>query len=183
VDLRARIDGRVLSEIDGLTPVATGSVVWGVTPLVLTCYLTEKQPPLDLIVSARAVLTRGEGKIFVFDDNGPRALPGGHRERAEPVLDALAREIREEVGCSIVGVPRPLGFFELRDDGPRPEAQIYPYPINYHVVFSAVAGPLTSAPEDPNVHDGRFVSNDEALALDIPWAERVFLEAAQRQST
>jgi 8-oxo-dGTP pyrophosphatase MutT (NUDIX family) len=179
VDLRSRIDGRVLSEIDGLTPVATGSVVWGVTPLVLTCYLTEMQPPLDLIVAARAVLTRGDGKIFVFDDNGRRVLPGGRRVGAEPVLDALAREIREEVGCSIVGVPRPLGFLELRNDGPRPEAQLYPYPINYHVVFRAVAGPLTSAPVDPNVHDGRFVSNDAALALDIPWAERVFLETTR----
>jgi hypothetical protein len=30
---------------------------------------------------------------------------------------------------------------------------------------------------DPNVRDGRFVTREEALALDIPWAERVFLEA------
>jgi 8-oxo-dGTP pyrophosphatase MutT (NUDIX family) len=177
VDFCSRIDGRVLSQIDGLIPVATGSVVWGVTPLVLTCYLTEKQPPLELIVSARAVLAGPNATIFVFDENGLHVLPGGRREGAEPVLDALAREIREEVGCSIVGVPQPLGFFELRNDGPRPEAHLYPYPINYHVVFSALAGPLTLAPVDPNVHDGRFVSRDEALALDIPWAERVFLEA------
>jgi 8-oxo-dGTP diphosphatase len=183
VDLRARVDGRVLSEIDDLTPVATGSVVWGVTPLVLTCYLTEKQPPLDLIVSARAVLARQDGKVFVFDDYGLHVLPGGRREGTERVLDALAREIREEVGCSIVGVPQPLGFFELRNDGPRPEAHLYPYPINYHVVFSALAGPVTLAPVDPNVHDGRFVSRDEALALDIPWAERVFLEATWHQGT
>ena len=166
------------SDIDGLTPVATGSVVWGVTPLVLTCYLTDKQPPLELIVSARAVLTRKDGKIFVFDENGPHVLPGGHRVGSEPVLDALTREIREEVGCSVVGAPVPLGFIELRDDGPRQEASLYPYPLNYHVVLSAVAGPVTAAPVDPNVHDGRFVSRDEALALDIPWAERVFLEGA-----
>ena len=183
MDLCARIDGCVLSDIDGLTPVATGSVVWGVTPLVLTCYLTEKQPPLELIVSARAVLTREDGKIFVFDENGPHVLPGGHRVGTESVLGALEREIREEVGCSIVGVPRPLGFFELRNDGPREEAHLYPYPLNYHVVFSALAGPQTLAPVDPNVHDGRFVSRDEALALDIPWAERVFLDATERQST
>ena len=177
MDLRARVDGRLLSDIEGLTPVATGSVVWGVTPLVLTCYLTEKQPPLELIVSARAVLAGPNGTIFVFDENGPHVLPGGRRVGAEPVLDALAREIREEVGCSIVGAPRPLGFFEVRNDGPRPEGQPYPYPLNYHVVFSAAAGPVTRAPVDPNVHDGRFVSRDEALLLEIPWAERVFLEA------
>lgn len=177
MDLRARVAGRLLSAIDDLIPVATGNVVWGVTPLVLSCFLTTEQPPLELIVSARAVLTRPDGAVFIFDDNGPHVLPGGRRERNEPLLDALAREIREEVGCAIVGEPTPLGFFELRNEGPRPEGQPYPYPLNYHVVFSASAGPLTHAPVDPNVHNGRFVSRDEALAMEIPWAERVFLSA------
>jgi ADP-ribose pyrophosphatase YjhB (NUDIX family) len=132
---------------------------------------------LELIVSARAVLTGPGGTIFVFDENGPHVLPGGRREGAEPVLEALSREIGEEVGCTIVGDPRPLGFIELRNEGPRPEGYHYPYPRAFHVVFTASAGPVTRAPVDPNVRDGRFVSRDEALALDIPWAERVFLEA------
>ena len=166
-----------MSEIDGLTPVATGKVVWGVTPLVLSCFLTDKQPPLELIVSVRAVLTGQDGMVFVFEDQGLHVLPGGRREKSEPVLEALIREISEEVGCAIVGEPRRLGFFELRNDGPRPEGHPYPYPRNYHVVFKATAGPVTRAPVDPNVHDGRFVSRDQALAMDTPWAERVFLEA------
>ena len=144
---------------------------------MLSCYLTARQPPLDLIVSARAVLLARDGNVFVFDDQGPHVLPGGRRQGKEPLLDALAREIREEVGCSIVGEPRPLGFFELRNDGPRPEGYPYPYPRNYHVVFTATAGPVTHEPVDPNVHHGRFVSPDEALDLGLPWAERVFLEA------
>jgi ADP-ribose pyrophosphatase YjhB (NUDIX family) len=148
-----------------------------VTPLVLSCFLTEKQPPLELIVAARAVLARPDGSIFVFDENGPHVLPGGRREGAEPLLDALAREIGEEVGCSIVGTPRPIGFFELRNEGPKPEVYPYPYPRNFHIVFSAAAGPVTRAPVDPNVHDGRFVSRSDALLLKVPWAERVFLEA------
>jgi len=40
------------------------------------------------------------------------------------------------------------------------------------------AGPVTRAPVDPNVRDGRFISRDDALALEIPWAERVFVLAA-----
>jgi len=155
-------------------------VVWGITPLLLSCFLTDQQPPLELIVSARAVLAGPGGTVFVFDENGPHVLPGGRREGAEPLLAALSREIGEEVGCSIVGEPRPLGFFELRNDGPRPEGYAYPYPRNFHLVFSALAGPVTRAPVDPNVRDGRFVSRDEALALDIPWAERVFLDATYK---
>ena len=152
-------------------------MVWGVTPLFLSCFLTDEQPPLELIVSARAVLAGPGGTVFVFDENGPHVLPGGRREAAEPVLDALIREIGEEVGCLIVGDPRPLGFIELRNDGPRPDPLVYPYPRSYHVVFSALAGPVTRSPVDPNVRDGRFVARAEAIRLDIPWAERVFLEA------
>jgi ADP-ribose pyrophosphatase YjhB (NUDIX family) len=177
VDVRARIAGRLLRRIDDLIPVATGNVVWGVTPLRLSCFLTDKQPPLDLIVSVRAVLARPGGTVFVFEDNGPHVLPGGRREGPEPLLDALVREIGEEVGCSIVGEPRPLGFFELRNDGPRPEGHPYPYPRNYHIVFKTTAGPMTRAPVDPNVHNGRFVTRDEALAMALPWYEWVFLQA------
>lgn len=147
------------------------------TLLVLSCFLTEKQPPLELIVSARAVLVAQSGKVFVFEDQGVHVLPGGRRDKDEPVLAALTREIREEVGCDILGEPQALGFFELRNDGPRPEGHPYPYPRNYHVVFKASAGPVMQAPVDPNVHNGRFVPRSKALALDIPWAERVFLEA------
>jgi 8-oxo-dGTP pyrophosphatase MutT (NUDIX family) len=150
-----------------------------VTRLFLSCFLTDQQPPLELIVSARAVLAGPGGTVFVFDDNGPHVLPGGRREGAEPVLAALVREIGEEVGCSIVGEPQPLGFFELRNEGPKPENHPYPYPRNFHVIFSASAGPVTRAPVDPNVHDGRFISREEALLLDIPWDERVFLEATR----
>jgi ADP-ribose pyrophosphatase YjhB (NUDIX family) len=148
-----------------------------VTPLFLSCFLTERQPPLELIVSARAVLAGPGGTVFVFDENGPHVLPGGRRAGAEPVLDALAREIGEEVGCSIVGDPRPIGFIELRNDGARPHPLVYPYPRSFHVVFSASAGPVTRAPVDPNVRDGRFVPREEALLMQVPWAEQVFLEA------
>ena len=144
---------------------------------MLSCFLTAVQPPLELIVSARAVLAGPGGRVFVFDENGPHVLPGGRREGDESVRDALAREIGEEVGCAIVGEPRPLGFIELRNDGPRPDPLIYPYPRSFHVVFSASAGPVTRVPVDPNVRDGRFVLRDEALAVELPWAERVFLEA------
>jgi 8-oxo-dGTP pyrophosphatase MutT (NUDIX family) len=131
-------------------------------------------------VSARAVLGGPGGTVFIFEENGPHVLPGGRREETEPLLDALVREIGEEVGCSIVGDPKPLGFFELRNTGPKPAGYAYPYPRNFHVVFSATAGPVTRAPVDPNVRDGRFVSRDEALALEIPWAERVFLDATYK---
>src|SRR5207244_12583598 len=96
--------------------------------------------PLGLIVSGRAVLTAQDGMVFVFEDQGPHVLPGGRREKSEHVLETLAREISEEVGCAIVGEPQPLGFFELRNDGPRPEGHPYPYPSKYQGVLKETAG-------------------------------------------
>src|SRR5438046_9885324 len=56
---------------------------------------------------------------------------GGHARsvgKRDAVMDPLpdlrrpgAREIGVEVGCSIVGDPRLLGFIELRNAGPRPQ--------------------------------------------------------------
>jgi 8-oxo-dGTP pyrophosphatase MutT (NUDIX family) len=179
MDVRPRIAGRLLSEIDDLTPVATGYVLWG-SPgvrLAVSCYLTEKQPPPELVVSARAVLAGPGGTVFVFDDDGAHVLPGGRREKDEPVAATLDREIREEAGCAIVGPVRPIGFIEFRLEGPLPDGYRYPYPANFHLVFSASAGPVTLPASDPHVKNGRFVPRDEALALETPWAERVFLEA------
>jgi 8-oxo-dGTP pyrophosphatase MutT (NUDIX family) len=141
----------------------------------VSCYLTEKQPPLELIVSARAVLAGTGGTVFVFEDDGPHVLPGGRRERDEPVAATLAREIREEAGCAIVGPVRQIGFIEFRLEGPLPDGYRYPYPANFHLVFSASAGPVTKPGVDPHVKNGRFVPRKEALALEVPWAERVFL--------
>ena len=65
------------------------------TPLVLSCFLTGKQPPLELIVSARAVLIAQDGKVFVFEDQGLHVLPGGRRQNAEPLLDIANSQSRK----------------------------------------------------------------------------------------
>src|SRR5712691_7139662 len=72
------------------------------------------------------------------------------------------------LACDLLGVPRLLGFFELRNDGPKPEG--HPYHIRATTTWSSKrgAGPVKQAPVDPNVHNGRFVSPDEALVMNLP---------------
>lgn len=60
-----------------------------------------------------AVIRDGDGRVLTVRKRGTGAfmLPGGKREPGEDDLTALARELREEIGCHLVA-SRPLGVFE-----------------------------------------------------------------------
>lgn len=171
-----------LADLLALTPDVTEQWHW---PTIdqhfdVAGYLTAMAPPLDLVVSVRAIARRGD-EVFVFESEGAtHAIPGGRREPGEAPGEALVREIREETGCAIVGTPRPLGILHLRNLSPRrvdPKYK-YPYPDTLQWVFVAeVAGDALPS-DDPFVDNGRFVSIDEARSLLASPAERLFVEAA-----
>jgi ADP-ribose pyrophosphatase YjhB (NUDIX family) len=143
-------------------------------------YLTPMEPPLDLVVSVRAIARRG-GEIFVFESEGEtHAIPGGRREPGESPGAALDREIREETGCAIVGTPRPLGILHLHNLSPKrvdPRYK-YPYPDTLQWVFVAdVSGEATPS-DDPYVDNGRFVPAEEARRSLTSPGERLFVDAA-----
>lgn len=144
----------------------------------VTGYLTTVDPPLDLVVSVRAIARRG-GEVFVFESEGAtHAIPGGRREPGESPDAALVREIREETGCAIAGTPRRLGILHLHNLSPRPDTLKYPYPDTLQWVFVAeVSGDATPS-DDPFVDNGRFVSAAKARELLASPAERLFVDAA-----
>lgn len=175
----------IASFLARLTPAASEEWHW---PIIgqdfhVVAYLTETDPPLDLVVSVRAIVRRGD-EIFVFESEGStHAIPGGRREPGESPDAALVREMREETGCAIVGTPRPLGVLHLHNLSPQrhdPRYK-YPYPDTLQWVFAAeVVGDATPS-DDPFVDNGRFVSAAKARELLASPAERLFLDAALRQ--
>lgn len=174
-----------LAEILSLTPDVTEEWYWPTLDqrFDVAGYLTTADPPVDLVVSVRAVAFRGD-ELFVFESEGStHAIPGGRREPGESPDAALEREIREETGCAILGTPRPLGILHLRNRSPRridPQYK-YPYPDTLQWVFVAQVSGEAAPSEDPFVDNGRFVSVEEARALLVSPAERLFVEAALAQ--
>ena len=62
---------------------------------------------------AAAVIVRGDGRTLLVRKRGTRAFmqAGGKLGEGEAAVDALRREIGEELGCDIGGSPLALGRF------------------------------------------------------------------------
>ena len=58
-------------------------------------------PPVEIVV---AIIRDGEGRMLLVRKRGTSAFmqPGGKREPGEDDIAALAREIREELGCEVI---------------------------------------------------------------------------------
>ena len=66
-----------------------------------------------MTLGARGVVIDGEGRVFLIKHSYTPGwhLPGGGVEVGETLLDALARELREEGNIELLGVPELHGIF------------------------------------------------------------------------
>jgi 8-oxo-dGTP diphosphatase len=79
---------------------------------------------------AAAVIVDACGRTLLVRKRGTRAFmqAGGKVAAGETPAEALARELREELDCGLVGVPRPLGRFRApaaNEPGQMVEAELF----------------------------------------------------------
>lgn len=177
------MDASLAAYLRGRTPVATQHVSWPHTGGEFDCaaYLVSEPPPLELVVSARAILVR-DRLVLAFESGtgSTHVIPGGRRQPGESLEQTLVREVREETGCVVAAAPRQVGVIVMHDCNARREGSPYPYPDGLWVMYAATAqdgGTLCS--EDEWVHDPRFVDPATLPALGVSPVELAFVDAAR----
>jgi 8-oxo-dGTP diphosphatase len=89
---------------------------------------TEKRPTAQIIHVVAAALIDAQGRVLIAQRPPGKALagrwefPGGKVEPGETAVQALARELMEELGISLTGEPAPL--MQLRHTYPFGEVLI-----------------------------------------------------------
>ena len=96
-------------------------------------------PPLSLVTSVRAILTRGPQIMVMRDPDGEHIVPGGRLDEGEGLLEALRRELLEETGWSVRGEPELIGLFHYHIHSPKPAGHRYPYPDFLQLLYRAEA--------------------------------------------
>ncbi len=139
------LDQALKAFLRGRTPLAEESLDWsGVGKEFVqtrTTYALDPSdaPPLSLVTSVRAILTRGPQIMVMRDPDGEHIVPGGRLDDGEGLLEALRRELLEETGWTVRGEPERIGLFHYHIHSPKPAGHRYPYPDFLQLLYRAEA--------------------------------------------
>ena len=171
---RLNPDNEIPAFLAAKTPFFETETRWveGSLPLRVRYYVSDEQPPEQLVTSVRCLVIAGDSVLVVHNREGRHILPGGRLEAGETFEQTLRREVVEETGCTIDAISR-LGFIHLEHLGPVPSGYRFPHPHFFQVVYTAGAVEYDpdSARDDDYEDSSAFVSMGELDSLGISEAE------------
>ena len=97
---------------------------------------------MSAIRIAAAVILGADGKMLLVRKRGTSAfmLAGGKIDAGETEVDALLREIGEELGCGVAAAPEPLGRFSApaeHEPGQVVEAELFAVALDGDIRLAA----------------------------------------------
>lgn len=113
---------------------------------------------MNVIRIAAAVILRADGRMLLVRKRGTAKfmLAGGKIDAGETALEALRREVAEELGCGIAGAAQPLGRFSAPaafEAGHVVEADLFAVTLDGEIQLAAEIEEVVW--HDPNDLDSR----------------------------
>ncbi|MDQ0059572.1 NUDIX domain-containing protein [Paenibacillus harenae] len=99
-------------------------IVWGA---VENCFTLEAQVDESFVSNISIIPTVGDRYAVIQLEDGRWELAGGTLEPGEHHMDALVREVKEELGAELKSYTR-IGCFKCRSSAPEPYRPHIPHP-------------------------------------------------------
>ncbi|MFT5193998.1 MAG: 8-oxo-dGTP diphosphatase [Cellvibrionaceae bacterium] len=134
-------DSELVDFLKSYEPIFSETDAWrkGLVQLEINYYLSDKIPPVDTIMSVRAMVFKGDEILTIEEaENEFHILPGGRREEGESLEETVHREVAEETGWTIRDL-KLFGFVHLKHTSPKPKNFRHRYPHFVWLIYTARA--------------------------------------------
>ncbi|MFC5653408.1 NUDIX domain-containing protein [Paenibacillus solisilvae] len=143
-------------------PTLSGIIDWDI---VTAKFTTEQAADESLISNISIAPVVGDSYVMMQVESGKWELAGGTLEPAEPYMDALKREVKEELGAELVSYTR-IGHFKCQSAAEGPFRSHIPHPhfirlVGYGEVH--IVGAPLNPPDGEQVVAVEIVSIEEAV--------------------
>lgn len=129
-------------------------------------FIEDSVVPPDELITCTFWFVQVKDKICLTKNYRGWEFPGWHREKWESLMDALKREIREEVWAEIADIEL-FGYKKITNKTRQKnrDGSYYPFPHSYIVFYNATTQSIDKQLLCPESFDAQICSYEEAREL------------------